>query len=217
MLQPVFMLTAPAFLSNPNVVFILLTIAGIGILIELLNPGTFVGGVIGVIALVLAFVGMGGLPVNWLGVALIVLAMGLFFLEMQAPGLGGFAVGGAVSFIAGAFLLFGGFTAPIFGAPGLRVSLWLIGLVSVAMFVGLFFMFRESNKARNSPIYLSDYQQLRRQIGKTTTELKPEGTVQIAGELWSAVSDNGETIAAGEQVIVSDVEGLTLKVFKADL
>ena len=72
--------------------------------------------------LALAFLGLGNLPVNWIAVGLIGLAMGLFFAELQAPGLGIFGVLGGVSFVLGAFLLFGGLSAPAIPTPSFRVS-----------------------------------------------------------------------------------------------
>lgn len=202
-----------SFLADPNIAFLLLTIGGLGILVELLNPGTWVPGTVGVIALALAFVALGNLPVNWVGVALMALAMVFFFLELQAPGIGLFAVAGAVCFLLGAFLLFGGFSPPPIPRPSFRVSLWLIGAVSVLLFAFLAFLFRAVAQSRKA--YVKTTETLVGRVGRVTSTLDPRGTVQVASELWSAVSDSGEVIEKGEEVIVSDVEGLTLKVFKA--
>ena len=203
------------FLANPDIAFLLLTLGGIGILIEFLNPGGFVAGIAGVIALALAFVALGNLPVNWVGVGLIGLAMLLFFLEMQAPGIGVFGIGGAISFVLGAFLLFGGFTStPAIPTPSFRVSLWVIATISGILFVFLVLLFRSVLQGRRVS-YPSMGQNLVGQTGTATTALDPRGTVQVAGERWSAVSDSGEPITKGEDVVVSEVEGLTLKVFKA--
>ena len=86
------------FLADPNVAFLLLTIGGIGIIIELFSPGLIGPGVVGVIALILAFLAFGNLPVNWVGVGLILIAMALFYLEAQAPGIGIFGITGAIGF-----------------------------------------------------------------------------------------------------------------------
>ena len=202
------------FVANPDIAFLLLTVGGIGIMIELLSPGLVGPGIIGVIALALAFVAFGQLPVNWTGVGLILLAMGLFFLEAQAPGIGIFGIGGGVAFVLGAFLLFGGFGAPAIPTPSFRVSLWLIGVVSGALFGFLILILRtvlvgrrRGNASRTSSLV--------GQMGMTTTTLDPRGTVQVASERWSAVSDSGEPIDEGEEVIVQEVEGVILKVFKA--
>ena len=94
-------------LASPNVVFALFIIAGVAILIEVVVPGLTGPGILGVIALGLAFVGFWNLPGSWLGVALIALAMGLFYGESLAPGFSVFGAGGLVSLIVGAVLLFG--------------------------------------------------------------------------------------------------------------
>ena len=115
-------------LADPNLAFVLLTIGGLGILAEFLTPGFIGPGVVGAIALALAFLGMGQLSVNWIGTGLILFAMVLFFLEAQEAGIGIFGIGGVISFLLGAFLLFGGyFSTPDISEPGSGVSLWLIG------------------------------------------------------------------------------------------
>ena len=202
------------FLANPDIAFLLLSLGSIGILVEFLNPGMVTPGVGGVIALALAFVALGNLPVNWVGVGLIALAMLLFFLETQAPGIGVFGIGGAISFILGAFLLFGGFSSPPIPSASFRVSFWLIGTVSGILFLYLVFLFRFVLQGRRAR-YSTGPQSLVGRMGTVTTPLDPRGTVQVASELWSAVSNSGEPIPQGEEVVVSDIDGLTLKVFKA--
>ena len=201
-------------LADPNIAFLLLTIGGLGLVVELFSPGLMGPGIIGVIALALAFVALGNLPVNWVGVGLIALAMLLFFLEMHAPGIGIFGIGGGISFVLGAFLLFGGFSPPAIPTPSFRVNLWMIGSVSAILFGFLVLLFRTMLQARQVS-YVSPTQDLVGQTGMTATTLDPRGTVQVANEAWSAVSDSGETIPEGEAVVVWEIEGLTLKVFKA--
>ena len=203
------------FLANPNVAFVLLTIGGIGILIELISPGLIVPGVVGVIALALAFTAIANLPVNWVGLSLILLAMGLLYLEATlAPGLGVFGVGAAISFLVGAFLLFGGISEPPIPQPSFRVNLWVIGGLGVFMAVSLALFLRENRRVKAMPSYTSQVN-LVGEIGVAETALDPRGNVRVRSESWSAESDSGERIEQGAEVIVSDVEGLTLKVFKA--
>ena len=202
------------FLADPNVAFLLLSLGGLGIWIEFLSPGLMGPGIVGVIALSLALVAMGNLPVNWAGVALIVVAMGLFFLESQAPGIGVFGITGAVSFVLGGFLLFGGIRPPPIPSPSFRVSLWVLGGVSGVLFAYLVFLLRSLVQARKAR-YPSGTQRLVGEVGVATTALDPRGSVQVASELWSAVSDSGKPIPEGEEVVVMDIDGLTLKVFKA--
>ena len=198
-------------IANPNIAFLLLSLGGLGILIELLSPGLLGPGILGVIALALAFVAFGNLPVNWIGVGLILMAMALFFIEMQAPGVGIFGVGGALSFIVGAFLLFGGFEPHPIPTPSFRVSMWMIGGVSAVLFAGLVLLFRAMADSRRAA-YESPSGNPVGKLGTTLTSLGPQGSVRVAGETWSAVSATGEPIAEGAEVVVVEMDGLTVKV-----
>ena len=210
-------------LVNPNVAFILLAIGGLGILIEFLSPGLIGPGVIGLIALSLAFLALGNMPVNWVGASLMLLAMVLFYLEAQAPGVGVFGVGGAISFVLGAFLLFGNlsFTPSVPelpAAPRVEISLWLLGSVTVLLLASMFLTARAVRQAKTMVVYegATTSAQLVGQIGYAATDLNPSGAVYVGGEQWSAESDNGEPIQNGKEVIVLAVDGLVLKVFQAE-
>ena len=209
------------FLANPNVAFLLLTIGGIGIVIELFSPGLIGPGAVGVIALVLAFLAFGNLPVNWVAVGLILLAMALFYVEAQAPGIGIFGVAGAVAFLVGTFLLFGNVNLTpqvpdLPEAPDFRISLWIIGGMCAVLFGSMALTIRAVRQARRTPSYY-DYSSgnpdnLVGTVGIVTSELSPVGSVRVAGEQWSAVSDSGAVVPTGERVMILDVEGLTLSV-----
>ena len=93
-------------LSDPNIAFILLSVGSLGILAELYNPGTFLPGITGVIALILAFFSLGNLPTNWAGVALVVFAVILFIGELYTEGFGVLGIGALVAFLLGGLLLF---------------------------------------------------------------------------------------------------------------
>ena len=200
--------------ANPQIIFILLSLGGILIIIEMLTPGLILPGFFGVIALTLAFLGLVNLPANWIGVGLIFLGLALFYGELLAPGLGVMGLSGAVSFILGALLLFAQFNAPPIPTPTLSVSLWAIAVVGFIMFAFVAVLFKSIRESKRS-FYQSTMLTLVGDAGIAKTVLEPRGTVQIASELWSAESDSGDTIAAGEEVIVSEVEGLTLKVIRS--
>ncbi|MDA0769716.1 MAG: hypothetical protein BZY79_03275 [SAR202 cluster bacterium Casp-Chloro-G4] len=210
-------------IANPDIAFLLLSIGGMGILIELLSPGLMGPGIVGLIALALAFAVLGNMPVNWVGVGLILLAMSLFYLEAQAPGIGVFGIGGAVSFILGAFLLFGnlsfGPTAPqLPAAPRVEISLWALGTVTVLLLTSAFLTGRAMLQAKTAVVYAgaTTSGNLVGQIGHATSDLHPRGTAYVGGEEWTAESDDGEPIQNGKEVLVLGVEGLVLKVFQAD-
>ena len=201
------------FLADPNVAFILLSLGTLGIFVELLFPGLLVPGIAGVIMLALALVALGNLPVNWVGVGLLVFSMVLLFIEMQAPGIGVFGIAGAISFVLGAFLLFGEFGRPAIPTPSFRVNIWLILGVAATMLSVLLFLVRDMAASRRAGRATST-PPLVGQLAVATTDLTPAGTVHLAGEYWSAVSDSEKPIKEGEEVMVLEAEGLTLKVFR---
>jgi membrane-bound serine protease (ClpP class) len=210
-------------IANPDIAFLLLAVGGVGLLIEFSTPGLFGPGIIGLIALALAFVALGNMPVNWVGVGLILFAMVLFFLEAQAPGIGIAGTGGAISFILGAFLLFGNlsFSPPapqLPAAPSVHISLWLLGIVTIILVGSISLTARAMRQAKNVPVYAraTTSGELIGQMGQAITDLSPQGTVYVAVEQWSAESDNEEPIQNGKEVLVTAVEGLVLRVFQAE-
>ena len=133
------------FISDPNISFILLTLGGLGIAVELFNPGLIVPGVVGVICLLLAFLAFGNLPVNWAGVAFILVAVALAALETQVAGWGVLGVGSIVCFVIGGLVLFGG-DAPTMPPAG--VNRWLIGGVTGGLALGLLWVVRAVYQSR---------------------------------------------------------------------
>ena len=203
------------WLANPHLVFVMLAAGGILILIETISPGGWVAGITGAGLLVLAFLGMGSLPVNWVGLVLIGVGLVLFFWELQAPGWGGFGAAGGVSFVVGGFLLFGDSSIPGLPAPDVRVGLGVLGgtaLFTAAALVGMWYFARKVKTLPNLPRDA----QIVGQTGVVRTALEPRGTVQVASELWTAESDSGEAIESGASVVVAEVEGITLRVFREE-
>ena len=208
-----------AIISNPNVAFLLLVVGTIGLFIEFLAPGLFAPGIIGGLCLVMAFVAFGNLPVNWVGLALIAFALVLIFAELQSPGVSFFGAGGVVSFVLGSVLLFGGFTPGPIETPSFRVNYLLIGGITVTLSGFLLFVVRDILMAQKI-----EERQATKGIttaalvgttGVVSAELAPSGMVSVSGEEWSAVSDTGDSIEEGAEVVITEVEGLTLKVYKA--
>jgi membrane-bound serine protease (ClpP class) len=198
-------------ISDPNVSFLLLMVGGLGIVVEIFNPGLVGPGVIGVICLLLAFLALGNLPVNWAGVVFILLAVVLIVLEIAVSGFGILGVGATVSLIVGGFLLFNQFGDISPYQPFFNVNRWLLygssGVVGVAMtYVGLsaYQLRREGSPEKSH-----------RLIGMqatVTTELSPRGIVLVGNETWTAISDDGRVITTGEAVEVQSEDGLILTV-----
>lgn len=209
-----------SFLADPNVFFLLFIIGGIGVLIEFVAPGLIVPGVGGGILLALAFVAAGYLPVSFVGIVLLVLAIALLYVELQAPGIGVAGAGGVICFVLGALLLFGGFTPPglpqgppDLPSPSVRVDIWLLAVVGASVFGLLWFVVRDMAAARRAGESAgAAAPSLVGQTALATTALTPNGTIQLAGESWSAVNDSREIIPEGTEVTVVRADGLVLHV-----
>ena len=202
-----------SFVGNPNVIGILLTIGTLGIFFEILHPGLIVPGVSGAIALIIGLVALGTLPFNWAGIALLALAAVLIFFEIQVPGLGFLGLAGVVAFILGALLLFSVGEPDFPGAPVIKISLWLVGILSGIM--ALFALVVVTAVVRSRKIkYVSSLTVLVGQKGRVTKDLDPTGTVQVASEIWSAVAEEDQVIPSGEDVEVVEIVGLTVRVRK---
>lgn len=205
------------FLAHPNVAYLLLALGGLGLVIELINPGLIVPGVVGAILLLLAFLGFGNLPVNWAGVGFILLAMVLFVLEVHVGGFGALGVGAIVSFLVGSFLLFFHLGGASPTAQAVRVSLWVVGSTAGAM-TGLGGLLLWTLVRSRSVTVASGGSSVRLvgALGYAVTDIAPRGEVQVESERWSAVSSGGIPIPAGERVRVVAVDGLTLHVARTD-
>ena len=199
-------------ISDPNISFILLTVGGLGIVIELFNPGLIAPGVIGVICLLLAFLALGNLPVNYAGVAFILVAVALAVLEAYVAGFGILGVGAVICFIVGGLILFGGTTPTL---PSLSVSRWLLGgfalvFAFTALYVGrTVYQSRRAARELTRPVIVGA-------TGTVTRELTPRGVVQVGSETWTAVSEDGNVISVGEGVKVSKVDGLIVTVSRQE-
>ncbi|MBN1264860.1 MAG: nodulation protein NfeD [Anaerolineales bacterium] len=195
-------------LTNPNIVFLLISVGVQALLIEISNPGGWVAGFIGVVCLALGGYGLGVLPVNWFGLIFLITAFVLFFLEVKAPTHGALAAAGIASFIAGSLILFNSPGTPAFQ----RVSLLLIIGMAVFTAAGFGVIISFALKAARRPASVGK-EALPGKIGIVRTELNPEGMVLVAGELWSAVLEDRKTeLDAGKQVQIVRVEGLHILV-----
>lgn len=201
-----------AVLAVPDVTYLLFVVGIVGIVAEFHHPGTIVPGVAGALALVLALVGFSVLGVNWIGVALVVLAAALFIAEIHTPGFGLLALGGLLAFVAGSWLLFVSPSGSSRATSGGGVSLWLIALGALVVTSYFLIVLRTVLRARRLP-YMTGVEALIGQDGVATSDLALRGTVRVRGEDWSAVAEVGP-IRAGEAVEVLGVEGITLRVHR---
>ncbi|HNT55520.1 MAG TPA: nodulation protein NfeD, partial [Anaerolineaceae bacterium] len=182
-------------LTNPNLVFLLLSIGVQAVLIELSSPGGWVAGFIGAVCLALAIYGLGILPVNWFGLIFLLIAFVLFILDLKAPTHGALTVAGVGSFIAGALVLFNSVRIP--GVP--RISIPLV--IGTGIFIAVTFSFAVSLalKAMRAPSIMGRDSLVGRQ-GIVRLAVAPRGQVRLGGEIWVAELPEGETtpIPAGQ-------------------
>ncbi len=193
-----------ALITDPNVAYILMMVGMLGIFFELSNPGAVLPGVLGGISLILAFFAFQSLPINWAGLLLILFGLALLIAEIKVVSHGVLTVGGVVAMVLGSIMLY---DAP---ETGLRISWFVIvptvgataGLVIFAVSAGLRALYRTPSTGAAGMVGL---------VGVARSALNPEGQVQIDGELWQAVAQDGP-VAAGEAVEVTALDGLTLRV-----
>jgi membrane-bound serine protease (ClpP class) len=191
------------FISNPNVAYILLMIGIYGILFELYNPGSIFPGVIGALSLILAAYSLQMLPVNYAGLALIILAIILFLLEIKITSYGLLTIGGIVSLFVGSLMLI--------DAPGefMKVSLSLIITAVVVTFLFFTFVITLGIKAQFKK-KATGFEAMLGAEGKVIEEIKAnqKGKILVMGEIWSATSD--VDIPVGAIVVVTKAESFTL-------
>jgi membrane-bound serine protease (ClpP class) len=192
-------------ISDPNIAYVLFTLATIGLITEISSPGLIFPGVFGGISLFLAFYSLGVLNAYWGGAALILLAVGLFVAEYFTTSFGLLTAGGVTSFVFGSLMLFS-------RSPGIEVNRGLIAGIAVAVsafaifIIGAVIRGQRRRKATGAEGMIG-------RPARAKTPLEPTGTVSAEGELWTAISE-GEKIAPGEEVIITRVEDLKLWVAK---
>ena len=197
-------------LTDPNIVFLLLSIGVQAILIEISSPGGWVAGFIGVVCVALATYGMGVLPVNWFGLIFLLTAFVLFILDIKAPTHGALTTAGVGSFIAGALILFNSPGTPQFQ----RVSIPLVIGVSVSIGIIFAVIMAIALRAQRAPAIMGMEAILQR-TGIVRDWTGTIGQVQVGSELWSAEADEASPkIRKGDNVEVVQSKGLRLIVKK---
>jgi len=191
-----------ASIADPNIGFILLVLGALGIYVEFTSPGLIFAGVLGGIMVLLGLSSLSILPINWVGVALLLLAVTLFVLEAKFTSHGVLGIGGTISMILGALLL-------VNGPPVVRIHLFTAILVSVPFALITMFLVAIVVRARRNKV-LTGPSGMVGEIGVSRTPLEPEGQILVHGEYWDAVASTN--IPAGARVRVKAVSGLKLLV-----
>ena len=198
-------------LTNPNIVFTLLSIGTTALLIEISSPGGWVAGFVGVFCLALATYGLGILPVNWFGVIFLVTAFVLFILDIKAPTHGALTTAGVVAFIIGALVLFNSASVPQFQ----RVSVPLIIGFGIFLGAAFFSILMLALRTTHVPVRMGAESVVGKMGTARTSVGATGGQVQLESVLWSAEPvTESEKIGKGDKVEVVEVKGLRLKVRK---
>lgn len=198
-------------LTDPNIVFLLLSIGLQAILIEISSPGGWVAGTIGVVCLALVVYSFGILPINLFGLIFMVLAFVLFIIDIKAPTHGALTAAGIAAFIAGALILFNSTRVP--GFPPVSVPLVISTGIIFAITFTIIVSF--AIRALRLPAWMGKTAMVGR-TGVVSKTVDPVGSVQFQGELWTAeLAEPGEPIVEGTRVEVVSIEGLRLKIRKA--
>lgn len=194
-------------ISNPNLAYILLMLGLLGLYFEFSNPGAILPGVLGGISLLLAIFSFQILPINYVGLILILLAIGLFILEIKVQSYGILSAGGIIAMVIGSIMLI---DAPI---PELRPSLKFIIPVAVGLSLIFLFLIFITVRALANRVHTGK-EGLIGEIGVAQSDLAPGGKVFVHGELWNAEAD--QEISKGEEVQVVEVlKNLKIRVTKA--
>jgi membrane-bound serine protease (ClpP class) len=192
-----------AVITNPTVAYMLMLLGIYGLLFEGYNPGAILPGVIGAIALLLALYAFQILPVNYAGLALILLGVVLMIAEFMVPSFGALGFGGIASFIFGSVILIDtdmpgyGVSIPLLVAIATTAAFALLGLIWIAM------------RSRKLPV-VSGVEELTKAVATALEDFDREGAVRVHGERWRARS--ATPVRKGQQLRVTAVENLVLRV-----
>jgi membrane-bound serine protease (ClpP class) len=196
-----------SILSNPNVAYILMLVGIYGLIYEFSNPGAILPGTAGLISLLLALYAFHVLPVNYAGMALILLGLALMIGEAFVPSFGALGVGGVIAFVIGSLILIDT------DLPGYGISPPLVLTVAVASAFLLVFVIGMALEARRRPV-VSGSEEMLGARGYALEGFSTQGTVHVHGEIWQARTD--QPLEKRQLFRVTGREGLVLLVTPTD-
>jgi len=190
-------------ITNPNIAYILMLVGIYGLIFEFSNPGAIVPGTVGAISLLLALYAFQLLPINYAGMALILLGIALMIAEAFEPSFGVLGLGGIVAFVFGSIILIDT------EVPGFGIHISVIVTFAVTSALLFIFVIGMAMKAFRRPV-VSGLEQLLGGDGIVIDDFDERGRVSIHSEQWNALSDT--PLHKGERVKITAIDGLTLKV-----
>ncbi|WP_404298528.1 nodulation protein NfeD [Halomonas sp.] len=188
-------------ITNPNVAYFLMIIGFYGLIFELSNPGSLVPGTIGIICLLLALFAFQVLPVNYAGLALILVGLALIVGEALMPSFGILGIGGIVAFVFGSVILM--------DADNLSISLPMIGGIALLAAVLMLWVMTRFMSLRRRPAK-GGQEELIGSEARVVEDFEGNGHVRLMGERWNARSV--WPLVKGQTVRVASVDGLTVEV-----
>ncbi len=200
-IQPDWRTQLLSVITHPTIAYGLLLIGLYGLLLEGYNPGVMFPGVIGVISLMLALFALQILSVNYAGLALVVLGVGMIIAEFHVPAFGSLGLGGLVAFVVGSIILFDTET------PGMAIGLPLIGGIATAGGLVVLAIAFLGGRAQRRPV-VTGARVMVGQSAEVVEDFQEKGQVRYAGELWNAHTTT--PLRVGQQVRIVKVEGLGL-------
>lgn len=192
-----------AVITNPNVAYILMLVGIYGLIFEFSNPGAIVPGTIGAISLLLALFSFQVLPINYAGMALILLGLALMVGEAFAPSFGMLGIGGVIAFVIGSVILMD--TA----APGFDIAMGLIVTFAAVSALVFIFIIGAAIKTRRQTV-VTGQEEMVGEHGIALEDFAETGQIRTHSEIWTARS--AIPIAKGQRVRVTGMDGLTLTV-----
>ena len=190
-------------ITNPNIAYILMLLGIYGLILEFYNPGSIVPGTVGAICLLLAMYSFQLLPINYAGMALILLGIALMIGEAFEPSFGVLGIGGVIAFVIGSIILMDT------DVPGFGIDISLIATFAVISVLLLIFVVGMAIKARRRPV-VSGMEELLGSEALVVEDFEQKGRVNIHSENWSALCDT--PLQKGQYVKVTGINGLTLQV-----
>lgn len=190
--------------TNPEIALLLMLLGTFGLIFEVYNPGIGLAGILGAVALLLAFYALSVLPTNWAGVLLVMLGLVFLVVDLHAAGLGIWTAGGMAALVSGSLILFSGLD------PAVTLDPWAV-IVAVALSAVFFISVMTAALRVRLRRPITGEEGIVGTVGEAKTDIAPEGTVLTKGTLWRArTMETG--IAAGAKVKVMATEGLVLLV-----
>ena len=190
-------------ITNPNIAYILLLIGVYGLILEFFHPGAVLPGTIGGISLILGLYAMQLLPINYAGVALIVLGISLMVAEAFQPSFGVLGIGGTIAFVIGSVILMDT------EAPGFGIDVSVIVTFAVLSILVFIFIIGIAIRSRRTKV-VSGREQMLGQEAVAISDFEHKGQVKVRSEIWQAVSENA--VHSGEHLTVTGIQGLVLQV-----